>query len=498
MALGTEHIKPSQREFLEKAARGNVIPVYAEILADMETPVSAYKKVGRSPFSFLLESVEGGETVGRYSFLGAEPRLVLRAKNHEVEVIGPGGNRHKFTSEQPLSALRHIMRQYTYVPDPNLPPFCGGAVGYVAYDAVRYLENIGTKAEDDLGLPDLYFMVTDTVLIFDHVRHRMIILSNAVIDETTPAEVAYSRAVEKILALRQQLRGSSLQEENVSCPLAGTPVSNFPRDVFETTVERCKEYIRSGDIFQVVLSQRFEVPLGVPPFDVYRALRAINPSPYMFYLQFEGLALAGSSPEILVKLTGNAVQLRPIAGTRRRGATKEEDLALERELLEDEKERAEHIMLVDLGRNDCGRVCEYGSVRVDDLMVVERYSHVMHIVSNVVGKLRTGLDAFDVFNAAFPAGTVTGAPKIRAMQIIEELEPVRRGPYAGAVGYFSFNGNLDACITIRTVVITNNKAYIQAGAGIVADSVPPNEYRETINKATAMMRALELAQKGLE
>jgi len=493
-----ENISPTKQEFLQKAAQGNVIPVYAEILADMETPVSAFKKVGQSPYSFLLESVEGGETVGRYSFIGAEPRLVLKAKNSEVEVIGPGGNRQRFTSAQPITALRHIMHRYTFVPDPYLPPFCGGAVGYVAYDAVRYLEDIGSKAADDLQLPDLYFMVTDTVLIFDHVRHRVIILSNAVIDETTPAEVAYDRAVEKIEALREKLRAPLATDLSIVGDANVSLRSNFTQGQFEKTVEKCKEYIRAGDIFQVVISQRFEVPLLVDAFDVYRALRAINPSPYMFFLQFDGLALAGSSPEILVKLTGDIVQLRPIAGTRKRGATKEEDEALERELLADEKERAEHIMLVDLGRNDCGRVCEYGSVRVDDLMVVERYSHVMHIVSNVVGKLRQGLDAFDVFNAAFPAGTVTGAPKIRAMQIIEELEPVRRGPYAGAVGYFSFSGNLDACITIRTVVITGEKAYIQAGAGIVADSVPVNEYRETINKATAMMRALEMAQKGLE
>ncbi|MGB9692026.1 MAG: anthranilate synthase component I [Candidatus Sumerlaeaceae bacterium] len=491
-------IFPSKTDFLQRARQGNVIPVYGEILADMETPVSAFKKVADSPYSFLLESVEGGETIGRFSFVGAEPRLVLRAKNGVVEVIGPGSNQQSFSSSQPLTALRHIMKQYTFVPDPSLPPFCGGAVGFVAYDAVRNLEEIGQHAVDDLGLPDLYFMVTDTVLIFDHVRHWMLILSNAVIDETTPAEVAYERAVAKILTLREKLSAPLAHP----APAVNQPIpeltSNFTREEFESVVERCKEYIRAGDIFQVVISQRFEVSLTTDAFDIYRALRAINPSPYMFFLQFDGLALAGSSPEILVKLTGDEVRLRPIAGTRKRGTTKEEDLALEAELLADEKERAEHIMLVDLGRNDCGRVCEYGSVRVSDLMVVERYSHVMHIVSNVVGKLREGLDAFDVFSAAFPAGTVTGAPKIRAMQIIEELEPVRRGPYAGAVGYFSFNGNLDTCITIRTVVIHGDKAYIQAGAGIVADSVPENEYKETINKATAMMRAIELAQRGLD
>ncbi len=491
-------IHPTKTEFVERARRGNLIPVYGELLADTETPVSAFKKVGTGPYSFLLESVEGGETVGRYSFVGINPRLVVRAKGNLVEIIRPDAAPTRFESQQPMDALRQIMRTYHFVPDSSLPPFCGGAVGYVAYDAVRYLEEIGNAATDDLGLPDLYFMVTGTVLIFDHVRHRLQILSNALVDEAHPPEAAYAQAVENILSLRDQLR-APLQATPVSPASApASLVSNFSQEAFEKVVERCKEYIRAGDIFQVVISQRFSVPLTVPAFDVYRALRAVNPSPYMFYLQFDHLALAGSSPEILVKLSGDRVQLRPIAGTRRRGATREEDLALERELLADEKERAEHIMLVDLGRNDCGRVCDYGSVTVDDLMVIERYSHVMHIVSNVIGKLRQGLDAFDVFNAAFPAGTVTGAPKIRAMQIIEELEPVRRGPYAGAVGYFSFNGNLDSCITIRTVVIAGEKAYIQAGAGIVADSVPENEYRETINKATALMRALEIAQAGLE
>jgi anthranilate synthase component 1 len=492
------NIYPSRELFLEKAAHGNVIPVYGEFVADTETPVSAFKKVGGMPYSFLLESVEGGETVGRYSFVGTGPRLVVRAKNESVEISHPDGRVERTTSPQPLDALRQVMRQYRFVADADLPPFCGGAVGYVSYDAVRYLENIGSLAVDDLRLPDLYFMITDTVLIFDHVRHRLQILSNAVVDDTTSADEAYDQALGKIQALREKLR-APLPPPTSAAPAPAPPmVSNFTQPQFEQVVERCKEYIRAGDIFQVVISQRFAVPLSVPAFDVYRALRAINPSPYMFFLQFDGFALAGSSPETLVKLTGNEVQLRPIAGTRRRGATREEDMALERELLADEKELAEHIMLVDLGRNDCGRVCEYGTVRVDDLMVIERYSHVMHIVSNVTGRLRAGLDAFDVFSAAFPAGTVTGAPKIRAMQIIEELEPVRRGPYAGAVGYFSFNGNLDCGITIRTVVIADNMAYVQAGAGIVADSVPENEYRETINKATALIRALELAQTGLE
>ncbi|AXA35559.1 MAG: anthranilate synthase component I [Candidatus Hydrogenedentota bacterium] len=490
--------EPTKSAFLERAQRGNVIPVYREILADMETPVSAFKKVGNLPYSFLLESVEGGETLGRYSFLGTSPRAVFRAKGNEVEIEYAQGRKESFRDDVPIFSLRRLMAKYRYVPDPALPPFCGGAVGYVAYDAVRAFEEIGNHAEDDLNLPDLFFLITDTLLIFDHVKHRVRILANAFIDERTSASEAYDEAVARINALHAALaRPLEISEQTLN----SVPVrleSNFTKDGFENTVERCKEYIRAGDIFQVVISQRFRVPLSSSPFDVYRALRAINPSPYMFFLNFGQVCLAGSSPEILVKLTGSTVQLRPIAGTRRRGESKEEDIALERELLADPKERAEHIMLVDLGRNDCGRVCEYGSVRVDDLMIIERYSHVMHIVSNVVGKLRQGLDAYDVFAAAFPAGTVTGAPKIRAMQIIEELEPVRRGPYAGAVGYFSFNGNLDACITIRTIVMKGGDAFIQAGAGIVADSIPENEFKETINKASAMIRAIELAERGLE
>jgi anthranilate synthase component 1 len=491
-------ISPSKEEFLAKTKHGNVIPVYGEILADIETPVSAFKKVGNRPFSFLLESVEGGENVGRYSFVGTSPRLVIKAKDGKVDVFSPLGAHDTYDSTTPLDTIRKIMRNFTFVADPELPPFCGGAVGYVAYDYIRYLENIGQHAHDDLQLPDLYFMVADTVLIFDHVQHRLKILTNAIVDDVTPPATAYDLAVGKIYGLRELLRRPCIAESRTLVETAPKLESNFSHEQFKNVVEKSKEYIRSGDIFQVVLSQRFETECPSDPFDVYRALRAINPSPYMFFLQFDCAALAGSSPEILVKLTGDEVQLRPIAGTRKRGRTRDEDLMLENELLADEKERAEHIMLVDLGRNDCGRVCEYGTVKVNDLMVIERYSHVMHIVSNVTGKLRKGLDAFDVFNAAFPAGTVTGAPKIRAMQIIEELEPIRRGPYAGAVGYFSFNGNLDSCITIRTIVLSGGKAYIQAGAGIVADSNPESEYRETINKATAMMRAVELAAKGLE
>lgn len=491
--------KPDKQEFLEKARQGNLIPVYREIIADMETPVSAFRKISDSEYAFLLESVEGGETIGRYSFLGANPQVIFRSKGNEVEILHSNGRRVSFCDPMPLERLRELMREYRFVPDPNLPPFCGGAVGYVSYDEIRNLEPVvGNHAPDDLQVPDLYFMITDTLLIFDHVRHRMKILANAHIDERTSPSDAYDDAVRRITLLQQRLsRPGFLGEQTVTT----TPVeiqSNFTQDRFMETVERCKEYIAAGDVFQVVISQRFHIPVSCDPFDVYRALRAINPSPYMYYLKFDRMRLVGSSPEILVKVTDGRVQLRPIAGTRQRGQGREEDQQLEQELLADPKERAEHIMLVDLGRNDCGRVCEYGSVRVDDLMVVERYSHVMHIVSNVTGKLRPGLDAFDVLKATFPAGTVSGAPKIRAMQIIDELEPQSRGPYAGCVGYFSFNGNLDSCITIRTVTMKDDNAYVQAGAGIVADSDPYNEFRETINKAGAMIRAIEMAEHGME
>jgi anthranilate synthase component 1 len=489
---------PTKEEFLAKARGGNIIPVYREVVADMETPVSAFKKVGDGRFSFLLESVEGGEALGRYSFLGTAPHVVFQSKNHEIDITYANGRRESFRDPMPLDRLRELMKEYTFVPDQALPPFCGGAVGYVGYDEVRNLENIGNSTIDDLAIPDLYFMITDTLLIFDHVKHRMKILANARVDRRMPAEEAYEEALRRINALHQRLLKPVPRSDQTVSMTDITMSSNFSQDAFEDTIEKCKEYIRAGDVFQVVVSQRFHVAINSDPFDVYRALRAVNPSPYMFFLRYDNLAIAGSSPEILVKVTGNQVQIRPIAGTRKRGETRDEDQRLERELLADPKELAEHIMLVDLGRNDCGRVCEYGTVKVDDLMGIERYSHVMHIVSNVVGDLRQGLDAFDVFKASFPAGTVSGAPKIRAMQIIEEVEPVRRGAYAGAVGYFSFNGNLDACITIRTVVMKGEHAYVQAGAGIVADSDPREEFKETINKASAMINAIELAEHGLE
>ncbi len=489
---------PTREEFLKKADRGNLIPVYREIIADMETPVSAFRKIADSPHAFLLESVEGGENLARYSFLGSSPMAVFRSKGQEVEISFANGRRESFRDAMPLDRLRDLMKRFTPVDDPSLPPFTGGAVGYISYDEIRNLEPIGPPKTDDLGLPDTYFVVTDSLLIFDHVKHRLKIMVNAHIDERTTAEEAYEDAVRRINSLHQRLMRPvprADQTVNMSEPAV---TSNFSQDEFVDTVHRCKEYIAAGDAFQIVVSQRFHVPISCEPFDVYRALRAVNPSPYMFYLQFEGLNLAGSSPEILVRLKDNEVQVRPIAGTRPRGADVAKDAAFEQELLADPKERAEHIMLVDLGRNDCGRVCDYGSVHVDDLMIVERYSHVMHIVSNVRGKLTPGQDAFDVFKATFPAGTVSGAPKIRAMQIINELEPNSRGPYAGSVAYFGFNGNFDSCITIRTVLMKGDDAYVQAGAGIVADSDPLSEYRETVSKASGMIKAIELAEAGLE
>jgi anthranilate synthase component 1 len=489
---------PTKDEFLKKAQQGNLIPIYREIVADMETPVSAYRKVCDGRYAFLLESVEGGENIGRWTFLGTNPLAVFRSKGEEIEIAYANGRKESFCDAMPLDRLREVLHHYTYVEDNDLPPFCGGAVGYVSYDEVKHLEPVGSRTPDDLKVPDVFFMVSDTLVIFDHVRHRAKILANAHIDDRTPALEAYEEAIRKIANIYQKLQRPAPRNDQTVNMSSVAMKSNFTHDEFAAVVEKGKEYIQAGDVFQVVLSQRFSVSISCDPFDVYRALRAVNPSPYMFFLKLDDIRIAGSSPEILVRLTGKEVQVRPIAGTRRRGNSVEEDAEMERELRADPKEIAEHVMLVDLGRNDCGRVCEHGSVHVDDLLTVERYSHVMHLVSNVVGEIQPGMDCFDVFKAAFPAGTVSGAPKIRAMQIIDELEPVSRGAYAGSVGYFSFNGNLDSCITIRTILMKGDVAYIQAGAGIVADSVPDLEFKETVNKASAMIKAIEMAEHGME
>jgi anthranilate synthase component 1 len=439
--------------------------------------------------------------LGRYSFLGSFPILVLRAKGAQLEVLRGEGSEVLTDVHDPLTALKQILDGYRMVLVPGLPRFTGGMVGYLAYDVVRHMERLPSLAKDDLDLPDALFLLTDTLLIFDNVTHRITVVSNATVGDETPSGVerAYREAQQKIDAIIAALRrpmGAPIGSVARTQPLHVE--STFTREGFCEQVARAKEYVHAGDVIQAVVSQRLTVRTGADPFDVYRALRIVNPSPYMYYLRLGDTRVVGSSPEILVRLEEGRIDLRPIAGTRPRGATEEEDRQLAEELLADPKERAEHIMLVDLGRNDVGKVAQVGSVEVSDLMVVERYSHVMHIVSHVSGTLEAGRDAFDVLRACFPAGTVTGAPKVRAMEIIEELEPTRRGPYAGAVGYVSFSGNLDTCITIRTILFARGAATIQAGAGIVADSDPEREYQETMNKARGMLRAIELAEAGLD
>lgn len=485
---------PGIDEFKGLLKKGNLVPVYTEILADVYTPVSAFLKLGESP-SFLLESVEGGEKWARYSFLGLKPYRTIRGWGRRVE-ISDGTETVVSEVDDPIALLREIMAGYRAVAVSGLPRFSGGLVGYLGYDVVRFIEDLPDMGRQGLDVPDMFLMLTDTMLIFDSLRQKIKVVCNVHVDGREPEE-AYEEAIAKIEALIGRLEGPAKDPPPAARAPSATSsdfVSSFgTREAFEEAVSRAKEYVRSGDVVQAVVSQRFEMGSSLEPFSIYRALRVINPSPYMYYLDTGDAKLVGSSPEILVRLEGSSIILRPIAGTRRRGETEEEDAALERELKGDPKEVAEHIMLVDLGRNDVGRVAETGSVKVTELMVVERYSHVMHIVSNVEGRLREGLDSFDVLRACFPAGTVTGAPKVRAMEIIEELEPVRRGPYAGAVGYFSYSGNMDTCITIRTLVIKGGKVYVQAGAGIVADSEPGREYLETVNKAMGMMKAVDMA-----
>lgn len=490
---------PTKKEFLALAKKGNLIPVYAEITADFETPLSCYMKIDDDDYSFLLESVEGGERIARYSFLGSEPSLVFSSRGNSV-TVRRGDDVKNFTARDPIEELRKLMSAYRVVDVRGLPRFFGGFVGYLGYDMVRFTERIPNNNIDDLKVPDCLFMLTDTILIFDHVDHKIKVVSNAHV-AGDPA-LAYEESVEKIESIVADLKSAPDKSKYLSSEKGrrGAPKfkSNFTKKEFESAVRRSKEYIKAGDIIQVVLSQRLETDVSVHPFQIYRALRSINPSPYMYYLKLDDFSIVGSSPEIMVRCEDGFVELRPIAGTRPRGKTEAEDARLSEELLKDPKERAEHIMLVDLGRNDIGRVCDYKTVKVSELMTVEKYSHVMHIVSDVSGRLKKGKDMFDVVRAAFPAGTVTGAPKVRAMEIIDELENRRRKTYAGSVGYFSFSGNLDTCITIRTMLIKDGKAYIQAGAGLVADSVPSREYVETLNKARALVRAIEMAERGIE
>jgi len=493
--------RPSLEEFKQKAKKGNLIPVYREILADMETPVSAFLKIDDNRHSFLLESMEGGEKWARYSFLGSRPSVIVKSYGKSVEITRDKKTAKHFFERDPLEVIKKILSAYKPVPDPSLPRFFGGAVGFMGYDVVQFFEELPAREKEGLNLPDIFFMITDTLVIFDNVTQMIKVVSNAHVKGQS-AEAAYKEATKKVNALVSKLK-SGVKGPRVK--VKGKPktkehdlTSNLTQSQYEQVVLKAKEFIKAGDIFQVVPSQRFETKITIEPFEIYRALRLINPSPYMYFLRCGDATVVGASPEVMVRLEGERIDLRPIAGTRRRGASEEEDKTLAEELLADPKERAEHIMLVDLGRNDVGRVSEPGSVYVSELMVIERYSHVMHIVSNVRGRLSGNRDAYDVIRACFPAGTVSGAPKIRAMEIIDELEPTRRGPYAGAVGYFGFSGNMDTCITIRTLVIKKDIAYIQAGGGVVADSDPAAEYQETVNKAKAMMRAVEMAEKGLD
>ncbi len=486
-------LEPGVAEFDRKTREGNLVPVSCEIAADIETPISAYLRLRHLPHAYLLESAEGGAKIARYSFLTAQPRLTLRASPNGVEVAEAGVVRQ--TAEDPLTAMRTILRRYRPVEDRTLPRFYGGLVGYFGYDLIRTIEHLPHRPPDDRGLPVTSLALADTVVIFDHHRHRLRIVANAFVEEG--ADRAYRSARERIEEWLGLLR-RPLPEPVPASPLRLNLSSNMTRERYLAAAARCKEYIHAGDAFQIVLSQRFMAEIGeLDPFAVYRALRMVNPSPFMFYLASEDATLVGASPELLVRVEGDLIEMRPIAGTRPRGLTEEEDRRLADEMLADEKERAEHVMLVDLTRNDVGRVSRFGTVRVPELMTVERYSHVMHIVSTVQGRLAPGRDAIDVLRAVFPHGTVSGAPKVRAMEILDELEPTARGPYAGAVGYVGFGGALDTCIAIRTLVVKDGAAFAQAGGGIVADSVPAAEYDETINKAKALIRAIELAGRGL-
>jgi len=492
---------PTADDFLILATQGNLIPVARRILADLETPLSAYRKIRGQGESFLFESVEGGEHVGRYSFVGCNPRAVIRQDGQHIQVIENGRITESAVVgrevKDGLEMVERVMKKFRAVATPGLPRFTGGAIGFIGYEFIHDVEpSVPRPPADELKTPVMYFLIADQLLTFDRAQQTITILVNAVLDDAESPADAYENAtseIDRIIALLEQ----PCEHQPVSLPAEVPPVafeSNQTPEKFFTNVETAKKYITAGDIIQVVGSQRFSAPVTASPVDIYRAVRSINPSPYMFLLELDGFALVGASPELHVRCEEGKVEIRPIAGTRRRGKNEEEDLALEKELLADPKERAEHVMLVDLARNDIGRVCDFGSVQVKDLMIVERYSHVMHIVSQVEGKLAAGKSNYDLMRATFPAGTVSGAPKIRAMQIISELEQTTRGTYAGCVGYFSFNGNLDTCITIRTALVKDGQAYVQAGGGWVNDSTPEGEYQETINKSMAMRKAIALAE----
>ncbi len=490
---------PDYHEFCEQAARYPLVPLYRRLTADSLTPVEAYRRIEKGEYSFLFESVVGGERIGRFSFLGTNPFAVIKASGNDVEVTDEHGTQH-LKRDDPLELLDQMLAQHRMAPHPNLPRFCAGAVGYAGYDVVRYVENLPNAPEDDRHIPDLLFGFYDQMVIFDHIQKTVTVVAMARSDGNNLKE-SYEQAINKIDTLCNQLAKNTnpIPPEDISLDADDSLewTSNFEQDEYEAVVEKCKEYIRAGDIFQVVPSQRLEIETDASDLAIYRALRVVNPSPFMFLVKTPDADLIGSSPEIMTRLENGKVTVRPLAGTRRRGETAEQDKQLEQELLADPKERAEHVMLIDLARNDVGRVAQYNSVELKDVMIVERYSHVMHITSNVTGQLKPGLNALDALRAALPAGTVSGAPKVRAMEIIDEFEKNRRGPYAGAVGYIDFTGDMDTCIALRTMVKQGRKVYVQAGGGLVADSDPETEYRETLSKARGLLKAIAIAQNQL-
>jgi anthranilate synthase component 1 len=495
--MTTAPLNPPREAFLRIAEPGKLVPVYTDFVADYETPVGVLEKIDDGRRSFLFESAEVSDHVGRYSFLGSSPRVYFESRGSKIRIEENGTVQEFETNSDPLAELRKLMNRYSFVEYPGLPPFVGGAVGYIGYDMVRFFEPTVTPSPpDQLNVPDAVFIITDTFIVFDHRFRRLKIFAPAFIDERGP-DAAYDEAGAKIAKIVERLQSpteSRLMNAAQVAPYL-SPQSNTSPEEFCDTVRRCQEHIRAGDVFQIVPSQRFQASYEGSPISLYRALRFVNPSPYMFYLRLgENFSLVGSSPEVHVRLRDRKVEIRPLAGTRRRGATPEEDQELAADLLKDPKERAEHLMLVDLARNDEGRICEFGSIKVSDFMTIERYSHVMHIVSNIEGELKPGRDADDVMRATFPAGTVSGAPKVRAMQLINQFEKGKRGVYSGAIGYFGFDGNLDSCIALRTIVLKDGVAFAQAGCGVVADSVPESEHQECVNKAMALFRAIERAQ----
>ncbi len=499
---------PDFDRFCRLAEGVDLVPVYRRLVSDSLTPVTAFHKIDAGRCACLAESVVGGEKVGRYSFLATHPFLEIEAYGNRVTVSSHSGvsasgapilETRQFDSPDPLAELRDRVTKVQAATLPELPPFSSGAVGYAGYDVVRYVENLPNAPEDDRHLPDMAFAFYDQMVVFDHVDKTIVVVAMARVGKPgTRLKEAYDGACRRVDDLVTQLADNPCDLGPIDIATDNQAAieytSNFTQADFEAAVRKCVEYIRAGDIFQVVISQRLQMPIRSHPFEIYRALRVINPSPFMFYVRTPSVVLVGSSPEIMVRVVGGQITTRPLAGTRPRGATEEEDRRLAEELLADPKERAEHVMLVDLGRNDVGRVARYGSVKLSDVMTIERYSHVMHITSNVGGELAEGRTAFDALWACLPAGTVSGAPKVRAMEIIDEVEPHRRGPYAGAVGYFDYSGNMDTCIALRTIVVQGDKAYVQAGAGIVADSVPANEWQETLNKARGLLQAIEIAE----